>query len=1131
MEPKLSAKASDPQLTTARLTPKASLCGRPLAAVVYLLFALALASNVDAQQTPEARAANEFSDQQTAAALKTLSTTSQAKVERLAELGSIPIKNWRLHVGDLAHGEAIDLDDSAWPSVQTPYQTDIRDVVWLRTRIQVPDNLHGYDLTGTKLWLEAWRDVDVTVFYNGRRVAGEGDLEPVLVFNSTRPGEEALVAVRIGRTDDTKFLIGRELHVDAAPTRPDPQDFYTQFVTAALLLPDLAGNLKNDRAQLEKAINDVDFEALAAKNQKQFDESLKRAQGDLEIIRPTLRKADFHLTGNSHIDAAWLWPWTETVDVVRRTFGTALRLMNEYPSYTYTQSALQYNEWMAEKYPEMNAEIKQRIQEGRWEVVGGMWVEPDLNMPAGESLVRQLLIGQRTLKGLYGVTTRIGWNPDSFGYNWQLPQIYKKSGMDYFVTQKLAWNETNPFPFKLFWWESPDGSKVLTYFPHSYANEDLDPVRLSNDFVKARSLAPGLPEMMDLFGVGDHGGGQTRAMLDQGERWMRPGSVVPEMQFGTAQAYFNQVQTKIASDSPVWNYKEIAKGVPALTPVADHISIPTWDDELYFEHHRGTYTTQADHKRNMRESENWLLTAEEYSSLAWLDGQPYPADELSDAWKKALFNQFHDLAAGSGIGIIYQDAQRDYRQVRWATDEAISHALGTIESRIDTRNTDGVPVVVFNSLAWPRSGVAEVSVQMPGPASDGVSVLDDQNHVLPSEATTSDPKTNTFSLLVMVHDVPSLGYQVVHVAPRKSAFATDLKASGTTLENAFVRLSVDSKNGCITSIYNKAAHFEAIAHGGCGNELQVFKDTPQADDAWNIDPGTLDTFTALTDADSVRLVEESPFRAVIRVTRSWHDSRFVQDIILHTGSDQVEVLNNIDWHETHTLLKAAFPLTVQNQSATYEIPFGTIERPTTRRNSWEQARFEVPALRWADLSDERSGFSLINESKYGYDCKDNVLRLTLLRSPAFPDPNADRGHHTFRYALYPHAGNWKSALTVRRGYEYNSQLTASQVQPHQGSLPQTHSFLQLDQENVVLTAVKKAEDSNGLIVRLYEWSGKEGYVNLHIPPGSTAATLTNLMEVPEGGSLERPNPDEVRVPVHPYSIVSLRIDYGKGGTQ
>ncbi len=1097
-----------------------------LARAVAIFFVLLLCSNTNAQQTPRAVAADNFAGQQTADALKALSSHSQVVLERLSKLSSIPIIDWRFHIGDLAHGESENLNDSSWRLIQAPYQTTTTDTVWLRTWIEVPKSLYGYDLTGSRIWIKSWKNSDVTVYFNGQRVAGGEDLEPIILFNSAKPGDKVLVAVRIGKTDEPKWLPDTRLQIDAAANRPSPEDMYTQFVSAALLIPGLAKDVPAERAALEKSIGDVDLQALGANEQQKFDSSLRQSQQDLETLKPTLQTATFHLTGNSHIDAAWLWPWTETVDVVKRTFGTALQLMDEYPTYTYTQSALQYNEWMAEKYPDMNAEIKQRIKEGRWEVVGGMWVEPDLNMPSGESQVRQLLIGQRTLKQLYGVTTRIGWNPDSFGYNWQLPQIYKKSGMDYFVTQKLAWNETNPLPLKLFWWESPDGSKVLTYFPHSYANEDLNPVRLSNDLVKARTLTPGMLEMMDLYGVGDHGGGPTRAVLDQGVYWMQPGKVLPKMKFGTAQTYFSNIETKISPNSPLWNYAAMAKGAGALPkPPRGEVTIPTWKDELYFEHHRGTYTTQARHKQNMRDSEEWMLNAEKYSSLAWLDGQPYPVTELNDAWKKVLFNEFHDLAAGSGIGVIYKDAQHDYDQVRWATDEASSKALHALQTRINTGAAGSVPVLVFNPLGWQRSGLVKIEVQMPTAATDGVSVLDAKDRVLPSEILSSGSQTNIYHLLVEVEDVPSLGYQMLHVVPGTRAFASDLKVGGMTLENATLKVVVDAHTGCITSLYNKRDHFETLAPGACGNQLEVFKDTPQADDAWNIDPGTLDHFTPLTQADSVELIEKGPLRGAIRVSRTWHNSKFVQDIELYAGSDQVNVVNDIDWHETHVLLKVAFPLAASSNMATYEIPYGTIERPTTRNNSWEQAKFEVSALRWADLSDGNHGFSLINESKYGYDCKDNLLRLTLLRSPVEPDPNADRGHHHFSYALYPHGGDWETALTVRHGYNYNYKLKAMQVEPHIGTLPLEHSFIELKDNNVVLTAVKKAEDANGIILRFYEWAGKDSNVEIHVPPGARSATVTNLMEKPEGAPLHFAGPDEITVPVHPYSIMTVRIDY------
>jgi len=1055
-----------------------------------------------------------------------LPPADQKVVARLGELNRLPSGDWRFHAGDVPHGESPSLDDSAWPVVK-PGTKGPNEAAWYRQWIVVPKSLHGYDLTGTRIWFQfrayANGPMPQIIYFNGRRVALGDDLAPIVLFDDAKPGDKVLVAVKLLATVDKKQFAGSEMKIDFAPKRPDPEDERTEFLSAALLVPSLSKDTPADEATLDRAISTVDVKALDAGDQAKFDASLKNAQQTLEALGPLLQEATFHVTGNSHIDAAWLWPWTETVDVVKRTFGTALQLMNEYPDYTYTQSAAQYNAWIANKYPEMNDEIKQRIKEGRWEVVGGMWVEPDLNLPDGESTARSILIGKRWYEKHYGVDVRVGWNPDSFGYNWQLPQIYKKSGIDYFVTQKMAWNDTNQLPLKLFWWESPDGSKVLTYFPHDYGNDNLSPIRLSADLKKAREYAPGMLEMMDLYGVGDHGGGPTRAMLDQGVHWENSNEVVPKMQFGTALSYFTSVEKKIAPDSPTWDYDSIAKGYHPPQPVAGDIAIPTWDDELYLEYHRGVYTTQASMKRNLREAPEWTLDAEKVASLAWLDGSAYPNDRLTDAWKKITFNDFHDLAAGSGIGVIYKDAQKDFDVVRWETNQISTDSLNTIDSRVNTSGA-GVPVLVFNPLAWERSGLVTVSVQMPQ-AATSVSVVDAENHVLPSEVLSSDPQTHTFKLLVDVRNAASLGYEVVHVVPGKRPFASDLRVSGLTLENAALRVTVDKNTGCITSLFDKRTGFESLAAGSCGNELQLYHDLPKQYDAWNIDPGTYDKPPVRLDtADSVELIDKGPLRAVIRVTHHTQNSKFVQDIILSEGSDEVVVDNDVDWHETHELLKAAFPLAASSDKATYEIPYGAIERPTTRNNSWEDAKFEVPAQRWADLGDGQHGFSLINDSKFGYDARGNVLRLTLLRSPTWPDPNADRGHQHFSYALYPHSGTWKQALTVRHGYDFNFKLSAAEVEPHTGEMAARHSFVSVAPENVVLTAMKKAEDSNALIFHLYEWAGKSGNIEISLPPGATGATETNLMEQPEGPTLSVAG-NKVTVPVHPYEIVAVRVDY------
>ncbi len=1067
------------------------------------------------------------SSQQVTVAEKNLPESARTVIARLGNLNHLPEGQWRYHAGDVPHAEDPTLDDSSWPVAKTNAEYP-NEAVWFRQWIEVPKNLEGYDLTGTRIWFrfEAWANgpMPQIIYFNGRRVAMGDDLEPIILFDKAQPGERVLVAVKLLATVDQKHFAGTPMKITFASNRPNPEDSREEFLSAAVLIPSLSKDVSTDEATLEKSISQVDLEALTSANQQQFDGSLRAAQSTLEGLKPMMDQATLHLTGNSHIDAAWLWPWTETVDTVRRTFSTALQLMEEYPTYTYTQSAAAYNDWMKRDYPEINDQIRKRIQEGRWEVVGGMWVEPDLNMPDGESTARSLLIGKRWYLQNYGVDVRIGWNPDSFGYNWQLPQIYKKSGVDYFVTQKMAWNDTNQLPLKLFWWESPDGSKVLTYFPHDYANNNLNPVRLSDDLAQARAYAPGMTEMMDLYGVGDHGGGPTRAMLDEGLHWMEPGKVVPKMQYGTAQPYFSTVEKELASDSPMWDYQTIAQGYHAPTPVPGRIAIPTWKDELYLEYHRGVFTTQANMKRNLRKAPEWTLNAEKYASLAWLDGNPYPGDELTDAWKKITFNDFHDLAAGSGIGVIYQDAQKDFDQVRWATNEISRRALKTIAARVDTHGSTGVPVLVFNTLAWSRTGMAKVDVQMPGPTSQ-VSVLDSHGTVLPSEVLSKDAGTNTIHLLVDARNIPSMGYEVLRVVPGNRSFASDLRVSGTTLENAALRVVVDPTTGCITSLYDRKSNFETLAANSCGNELQAFHDLPKDYDAWNIDPGTLDETPALLNqADSVEVIDHGPMRGIIRVTRHWQNSKFVQDIELDTGADQAIVTNDIDWHETHVLLKASFALSATSPFATYEIPYGTIQRPTTRNNSWEKARFEVPAQRWADLGDAQHGFSLINESKYGYDGVGNQLRLSLLRSPTWPDPNADRGHHHFSYALYPHAGGWKEAMTVRHGYDFNYPLKAVQVESHTGAMPAEHSFVAVSPDNVVLTAMKKAEDSHSLVFHMYEWAGKSGNIVLRVPPGTTGAVETNLMEKPEGGSLPL-NGDQVTVPVHPYEIVAVRVDY------
>lgn len=1088
-----------------------------------------------------------------------LPAEQKAILARLSSLNEFQLSEWRVHPGDLPHGESPDVSDSSWdlksttgqpvkvikqgeqvgeaPQHRTVVSPGIElpaEATWIRQWVTIPAALHGYAVNGMRLSISftvrGSREVPVSILYlNGRRVALGADLEPEVLTEDAKAGEKFLIAIKVLAGTEPKFFRSAQFHFDFPEGRPNPQDFRMEATAAATLIPSLSTHPSSDEAVLERAIAMVDVKALDAPGeagQQRFDSSLKAAAEKLSALRPMLQTLTFHETGNSHIDAAWLWPWSETVEVVRQTFGTAAQLLHEYPKYTYTQSAAQYNKWIADKYPALNNEIKEDIKAGRWEIVGGMWVEPDLNLPDGEALVRSILLGKRWYQKNYGVDVHIGWNPDSFGYNWQLPQIYSKSGIDTFVTQKMTWNDTNQLPLKLFWWESPDGSKVLTYFPQGYANRDLTPVRLSRDMVEARKRAPGLTTMMDLYGVGDHGGGPTRAMLDEGMHWSNESKISPRMEFGTADGFFKEVRPKIQASSATWDYASIAKGYvyPAAPKQDGQIDIPTWNDELYLEYHRGVYTTQAQHKADMRSTEIATIDAEKYASLAWLDGAEYPNAPLTDAWEKIAFNGFHDLAAGSGIAAIYRDSHNDFTQAKLEDTLVAEKVQNTLESRINTQVSSGVPILVWNTLAWKRGGLVETDVQFPSETS-GVSVVDSSGKALPLEVLSHDSSTHTYHLLLSISGVPSLGYSVLQALPQDAKAVSDLKADGLTLQNSKLKLTVDAKTGCITSLYNKIDGFETLAAGACGNELQAFRDNPKNYDAWNIDPGTYDVKPQLIDAaESVKLTEQSPVRDTIEVRRRWSNSTFVQRIQLSADADHAVIDNDIDWHESHVVLKAAFPLAATSDAATYEIDYGAIQRPTTRNNSWEKARFEVPALRWADLGDSRHGFSLINDSKYGYDGLGNLLRITLLRSPKSPDPNADMGMQHFRYSLYPHAGTWKEAGTVHAGYEFNYGLTARQVMPHLGPLPSMNSYVSVSSPDVVLTAMKKAEDSAALIFRMYESAGRGGPTTVTVPKGGAAAEIVNMMEQP----MNQPailQGDKVQVTIHPWEILTVAVKY------
>jgi len=1048
----------------------------------------------------------------------------KAVLKRLEALTVYPEEEWRYH-SDVAHPEDPLLNDSAWEQMKEGESWKNGPRI-LRRWIEIPQSIQGYDVRGARVELdlrfESQDAIMVTVFSNRSQVArtDEDMQQPIPLTEAAVPGEKFLLAARIDANAVNTRLAGSKVRILPAQNRPDPGLLRTEILAARVLIEAYADGRAEREDKLDRAVAAIDFAPLEKGDQAAFDQSLRRAQSQLEELKPWLQQFVIRADGNSHIDMAWLWPWTETVEVVHNTFRSALDLMREYPDFKFSVSAAQAYSWMEEKYPDLFQEIEQRVREGRWEIVGGMWVEPDLNMPGGESLVRQLLTGKSYFHKKFGVDVNIGWNPDSFGYNWQLPQIYKRSGVDYFLTQKLLWaDEFTKFPYRLFWWESPDGTRVLTYFPHNYA-ADTDAEYMAQDLAFwSKSIygddTSNHPTMLHLYGVGDHGGGPTRTMLDNAARLMQPDVVYPKLQFSTAASFFQELQKKLPT-----------------------LKVPVWKDELYFEYHRGVLTTQAETKRQIRTTEELLLNAEKLSSLASFYGYPYSSEDLDQSWKRLLFDDFHDIFPGSGIAVNYLDAKRNLDDVGRTGKEILRGSLNALAAHIRTTGP-GVPVVVFNPLSWTRSEVTELEAQLPS-NTKSVEVVDETGKAVPSQLLAKDKETNRVRVLALV-SVPSLGYKTyfVRAATQASPVTAGLKAAADTIENEYLRLKIDPATGCMTSLFDKKLMTESLAlpetdSGGpksliCGNLLQAFRDTPKAWDAWNVDADFEKVHWDITSSEEVKLVESGPLRAILRVKQRFQNSTFVRDIVVRAGSPRVDVKTSVDWHEKHILLKVGFPLSAHNDKAAFEIPYGSIERPTTRNTPAEQAKFEVPALQWADISDAKHGLSLLNDSKYGYDAKGNVLRLSLLRSPEWPDPHADEGHHEFTYSIYPHAGTWREALTVRTGYDLNYPLLTHQTEKHDGSLPEAHSFLKIEQQNVIVTALKKAEDGDDLILRFYEWSGKSGDVRLEFGVPVESALDVNLMEKP-AGSLTVEDATVI-VPTKAYEIRTVKVRLAGGKKQ
>ncbi|WEK55256.1 MAG: alpha-mannosidase [Candidatus Cohnella colombiensis] len=796
------------------------------------------------------------------------------------------------------------------------------------------------------------------------------------------------------------------------------------------------------------------------------------------------------MVGQSHIDVAWLWPVRETVRKSSRTFSTMNTLMDEYPEFKYAQSQPLLYQFVKDNDPSLYAKIKERVAEGRWELVGGMWIEPDLNLPSGESLIRQLVHGQRFYQQEFGKQVDIEWLPDTFGYCASLPQILQQAGITRFMTSKLNWNDTNVFPYDLFQWQGIDGTQLLTFLNHGL-NEHTKPKDIKEHWESFRQKDLHHEQML-LYGHGDGGGGVTREMLEQIKRAeLMPG--LPKATFGTATEFFDNIG-------------------------ADRTDLPVWQGDLYLELHRGTYTTHARNKRWNRKAEILYREAEVWQQLATpygvqSDEQAF-RDQMDKGWKLLLLNQFHDIIPGSAIPEVYVTSEEEYKSVFEIGDTALEQSLKSISTQISTMG-EGKPYVVYNSFGWNRDEIVTIRG---GSELSGLAAYDANGVQLPTDVIE---KGDSYELFVCVKSIPAFGYCTVWLKQaEQKAMSVETLDLSENWDTDNVTLAFNEA-GEIVRWFDKHADRELLKPGAKANELQFFHDKPTLWDAWDIDPRFEQQTAGAVELQSAQVLLRGVTQDILRFEWKLNASTIIQDVHIRHHDGRIDFHTQADWHEAHKLLKAAFDFDIITTKATYEIPFGTLERPTHRNTSWEQAQFEVCGHRFADVSESGYGVSLMNDCKYGYDIHGAKMRLSLLRAPKWPDVGADQGEHAFTYSIYSHRGQWQEAHVVRQAAELNGPLVARAVAAQLGTLPSSHSFVGLESNHVVLDTVKLAEDGEHSVLRFYESAGGRESVSIRWPEPFRQAVLTNALEeeiepltIIEG---------QLKLTFRPYEIKTIKL--------
>ena len=796
-----------------------------------------------------------------------------------------------------------------------------------------------------------------------------------------------------------------------------------------------------------------------------------------------IQQINIHLLGNSHIDVAWLWNIAETKDVMRRTFNSTINLQRRFPKMTFNQSTALSYAWMAEIDPNLWQSIKEMVIANRWETIGGMWVEPDANIPSGESLIRQILYGKNYFATHFNQDITIAWLPDTFGFTGQLPQILINSDFTLFITQKIKWNDTNIFPHQLFWWEGIDASRILTYFSNDIG-KGTDAVEIM-EFATGQMAKTQLNDVLWLYGVGDHGGGATAGMLQDLEQWEKS-LFAPKINHCLAKEFAQILMQNITETNT---------------------DLPVHQGELYLEFHRGTYTTKADQKQQNRLTEikitniEKLLVSLDLCSVNNLADNSVFAPEikqqinnlLAKSWQGLLLNQFHDILPGTSICPVYDDANQTWQEVDQSLDSILEIVTDLAEiNRAKHDDFDNVDHYtdhcVYNYLNWEHSGFIYV---------DAKTVNSLHNGLMSSAKKAEEliQPLDSDSYLLWVHQIPPLSnskLSITHLSQPHHRLKIFEYATEIILDNQLLRVTINRHLGAISQIFDHRLK-KNLLHAP--STLQFFQDTGQYWDAWNIDPNYEEFLLDLLVVNDIQIIESGPLRLAVKIITQFQDSIFAQTIYLDAFCPIVTVSNFVEWQEQNVLVKVAFPVNWQGSFATYDIPMGTIDRSTLAENPIEKAKFEVPAQLWANLSDDQQsiGLSIINDCKYGYDAKPDQLRLTLLRSPQWPCQNADTGHHEFTYQMVPHSGSWRDTNIPHLAHELNNPL-------HLNKLPQILPFLEITAPNIILTALKPAENGRDYIIRVYETFGIVTNCQFIIKPRSgveiTSIELCNLLETP-----------------------------------